>query len=1497
MHFLFLFLTAAVQGVLGEVEEVTAKPGDDILLSCPVNTEVCGDFHSLKWYREDSRVYVYSPLAQFSNGEGALGERGTLIVTNTSADLKIFPVELRDEGEYRCEITYLDISNNCPVVHFTDVRTVAAPESLTIVDSNDEDITGQVVGPYAEGSEVAFSCQSGGGKPEPAMSWMFGQEIVEGETTVSEDTETGSVTVTSLLVVRLDREHSGAALTCRVEHEILDEPLNAQIQVDVNVPVSSVSIAAEVSGQAGVDMRITCTTIGGRPAPTVFWIMPDTVQFQLEESSSLLDDETFESISKMMFTPSSEENTKEVSCQAINDIMDEALEDRAELIIEYAPQVNVEEGNTTVTAGDEVTIECEVDANPAELSDVQWFHNDIALDVNEDRFEWENTATPSLSISPAQPGDAGEYSCSAGNKVGQARSPLTFRLLVTAAVNSVTIQDGLTGNEDEEMTIVCTAEGASPAASIDWIVTEELIFEVEEEIQLMADGTFETTSRLKFTPSKELNELEVTCQALNDVMAEALEDKAELNIIYPPIVTMEEGNKTVDTGEELIIECIIDANPRNLTLVQWYHNGNAVDTNDDRYQWDTNELASLSINHAEAADSGEYYCLAENAVGQGRSEDILNIDIIAVVESVMIEHEAGTAGEEMVITCVATGGHPAAAITWTVPEMVIYSAEEEVQILEDESFVTISKLTVTPSAEENEKKVSCQAINDVMNEPVEYETELDILYKPIVSIEEENKTVTAGDQVTLVCLVDANPMNLSLVEWYHNEDLIDDNEERYEDGNPEAPSLTIKAILPEDAGDYYCLAHNHVGQSRSNMSVSLQVIYPPEVEIRKDPTAPVSEEDDMNVTLHCDLIGGNPLELVRVSWFMNGELIRQLPDPHCDQLQQLESEEIFDEEFISEAGDYEVGSGVDDSGIIDIGSGMEMGSAVNPDGGVNVNYLCDVDPTELFLQHVTRAFSGHFSCSGSNMAGEGPVSESVDLDVLYLPGQAVISQEEEEAQKGGSVTLQCQLEDQGNPVAKEYIWTKGEDILAETSANLTLHNIAVDSQGNFSCAGVNDLGQGEGGSLQLIVFAPQTFVQSLPETSTFVSHDTDFNLQCEVECFPLCSIQWMKDDEVITLDDDRYFIEEEITPEDVEANQFQSVSSKLSWNLENLPDNKLDHDDLNFTVSCFVEETEIGAGISSSTEIEIEYGPENLDISTTFVSIEENERIQPIFCSGEGVPEPSVVWKFNDQEVTAENTLDFSEPIKRKQGGDYSCHVSNEHGEEVVNVTIDVLYKPECTIDYTLEEEEVVLVCTAEANPQDVQFWWEKDNITFDGQNSEDTLESLVRLKIMNESIGTYYCHVSNSVGKGEPCMIELTEWMMTKGLSEEVIVILIAVAGSVIVLLIIIVITACLYCGERKEKGGKANMKKNKSKSPLLKDDQLHADSSFYENLPFKGLKSPPKQVLDDPKSDMMDYADADYLDIYANGPLKYREASEKNATLRRKKLEERKAVKSELL
>jgi hypothetical protein len=85
---------------------------------------------------------------------------------------------------------------------------------MFINNNPDEDISGQVVGPYSSGSSVEFSCESGGGKPAPTVSWTFGEEDLEGETTVDENIVTGEITVTSVVVIELEREKSGAQLKC-----------------------------------------------------------------------------------------------------------------------------------------------------------------------------------------------------------------------------------------------------------------------------------------------------------------------------------------------------------------------------------------------------------------------------------------------------------------------------------------------------------------------------------------------------------------------------------------------------------------------------------------------------------------------------------------------------------------------------------------------------------------------------------------------------------------------------------------------------------------------------------------------------------------------------------------------------------------------------------------------------------------------------------------------------------------------------------------------------------------------------------------------------------------------------------------------------------------------------------------------------------------------------------------------------------------------------------
>ena len=47
----------------------------------------CGDFHSIKWYKENRRVFVYSPVVDFSKAEGELLERSSLALDSQVSNL------------------------------------------------------------------------------------------------------------------------------------------------------------------------------------------------------------------------------------------------------------------------------------------------------------------------------------------------------------------------------------------------------------------------------------------------------------------------------------------------------------------------------------------------------------------------------------------------------------------------------------------------------------------------------------------------------------------------------------------------------------------------------------------------------------------------------------------------------------------------------------------------------------------------------------------------------------------------------------------------------------------------------------------------------------------------------------------------------------------------------------------------------------------------------------------------------------------------------------------------------------------------------------------------------------------------------------------------------------------------------------------------------------------------------------------------------------------
>ena len=114
-----------------------------------------------------------------------------------------------------------------------------------------------------------------------------------------------------------------------------------------------------------------------------------------------------------------------------------------------------------------------------------------------------------------------------------------------------------------------------------------------------------------------------------------------------------------------------------------------------------------------------------------------------------------------------------------------------------------------------------------------------------------------GEQVTVECNFNANPMQGTNIEWYKDGSKIqisEKDQKLFKTDNNQPGSMKIKfaAELSVTDGRYACSAENIVGRSEVIEIALLNVLAVPKVHLVIQPTEPVSELQNLNVTLSCE---------------------------------------------------------------------------------------------------------------------------------------------------------------------------------------------------------------------------------------------------------------------------------------------------------------------------------------------------------------------------------------------------------------------------------------------------------------------------------------------------------------------------------------------------------------------------------------------------------------------------------------------------------------------
>ncbi|KAG8306619.1 hypothetical protein J6590_043420, partial [Homalodisca vitripennis] len=224
--------------------------------------------------------------------------------------------------------------------------------------------------------------------------------------------------------------------------------------------------------------------------------------------------------------------------------------------------------------GDDLVLKCEVrGGNPAPT--VSWFVNDKIVTDGKVEREGENVIVNRLEVIRLRRDQLNTtFKCQASNTKLMQPTEKTIRLemfLKPLSASIINKPSELVAYENYNMT--CEVIGSRPSSDVTWF-REGRKFKRGKVDQDANETVLHST--VLFTTAPEDDGHVLKCQASNPkIDASTIEDSVTLNVVYPPIVTLQLGTSLkpneIKEGDDVYFECKIKANPRE-HKISWHHN-------------------------------------------------------------------------------------------------------------------------------------------------------------------------------------------------------------------------------------------------------------------------------------------------------------------------------------------------------------------------------------------------------------------------------------------------------------------------------------------------------------------------------------------------------------------------------------------------------------------------------------------------------------------------------------------------------------------------------------------------------------------------------------------------------------------------------------------------------------------------------------------------------------------------------------------------------------
>ena len=192
-----------------------------------------------------------------------------------------------------------------------------------------------------------------------------------------------------------------------------------------------------------------------------------------------------------------------------------------------------------------------------------------------------------------------------------------------------------------------------------------------------------------------------------------------------------------------------------------------------------------------------------------------------------------------------------------------------------------STVTIIPKESHTNKSITCKAENQEIRAGALKETwTLDVRYPPRITLELtsmlEEQSVAEGNDVFFVCKIHANPPIDRMVEWYHNDKPLKQNQRKGIIMNSSGTNLVLQRVAKEANGRYTCRATNgvpSVGHYAESRAFHLDIKYLPVCVPEGVKVYGVAKEE--NVRIRCQ-VAANPSNLTFRWTFNNSAEIKDV---------------------------------------------------------------------------------------------------------------------------------------------------------------------------------------------------------------------------------------------------------------------------------------------------------------------------------------------------------------------------------------------------------------------------------------------------------------------------------------------------------------------------------------------------------------------------------------------------------------------------------------------